>query len=185
MDVGLDGSHRLVGGDGNLLVAKAHNVPQDDRLTGARWKCFESPVPGVEVDEFRIVGADLNLSVHSLRPPAPCSQMVATEIEGNRPDPSSQLEVSNSIQLVSRERLVSPDKGLLGEVFGIWARKRSQSRIDVVLQCPDQIGKGPIQVIGQSLTKSVHQSENPKMPLRVAEVSGSFRPNTSGLPATR
>ncbi len=70
MDVGLDRSDGLARGDRDLFVAKADHVSQDNRPTRARRKALEPSMPGVEVDELRVFGRHLDLSVDELGPAA-------------------------------------------------------------------------------------------------------------------
>jgi hypothetical protein len=55
MDVGLDGSDGLAGGDRYLFVSETDHVAQHDCLAGAGREGLEPPMPGVEVDIVRVI----------------------------------------------------------------------------------------------------------------------------------
>jgi len=96
MDVGLDGSNGVASSNRYLFVSETDYVSQYHRPAGPGWEVLQPPMPGGEVDIVRVVRADLDLPVYQEGPATSGPEMVATEVERDRPDPSSQFQVPNA-----------------------------------------------------------------------------------------
>ena len=113
MDVSLDRSFWPTRCFRYLGDPQTHNVSQNHCFTLGLAEMAETVIPCLPVDYFGVEARGL-LHLDAQGSASAVSNVISSQIEGDRPQPWLQLESTNSTSVVTTEGLVRPNERLLG-----------------------------------------------------------------------
>src|SRR5690606_37902873 len=117
MDVGFDRTDRPTRRLADLGDSETDDMAENDRYSLRSRQSTEPSIPLGGVDRVGIVGHHVYLGSHR-RSFRPVSEMVPSQIQGDRPDPRFETEHKDPLPVVSAQCPVGADQRFLSEILG-------------------------------------------------------------------